>query len=567
VRGEKIVTVDISETIKTATRQHSEGRYAEAVESYRELLQTDPANAELYVNIGIALKAQGKSDVAIANYKQAIQLKPELAEAYYNLANAFRDQQRYAEAIENYRQAVTLKPDLAQAYYNMGDALRSNKQPEEAIEAFRKAVTIKPGYAIAHNNLAMILNDIGRSAEAIENYRKAIQSRPDYAQAHNNLGIALKNQGRLDEAIASYAEAVRLKSDYPEAYYNMGIALHARGDHDRALECWQRAIELAPDYAQAHWNRSLVLLLEGRYDEGWREYEWRRRTNLLAFAYPHKLDKPRWDGKPFAGKKLLVHYEQGLGDNLQFVRYLPMVKQLGGTVIFETLKPLGSLLRNFDGIDELIEASPDSPPDVEFDVYTSLMDLPGIFGTTVDNIPAEVPYLHADPARVECWRGRLSGAGLKVGLVWSGRPMGTNEVLSLQHRSCRLEHFLALADIPDVSLYGLQKGPAAEQAAQLSKQIVARNYGEQFEDFGDTAAAIENLDLVISIDTSVAHLAGAMGKPVWVLLKSDADWRWLLDRDDCPWYPTMRLFRQNKPYDWTEVLGRVADELRKGVDT
>jgi len=387
------------------------------------------------------------------------------------------------------------------------------------------------------------------------------------AHDHWVKGNELFDKGKILPAIEYFKNAVRADGNFAEAYSNMGIALHARGDHDQALECWQRAIELEPDYAQAHWNRSLVLLLKGRFAEGWKEYEWRRRTSLIASAYPHKLDKPRWDGKPFTGKRLLVHYEQGLGDNLQFVRYLPMVKPLGGTVIFETLKPLRPLLSNFDGIDELIEASPDSPPDVEFDIYTSLMDLPGIFGTTIDNIPAEVPYLHADPASVERWRERLYGAGLKVGLVWSGRPTGANEVLSLQYRSCRLEHFLPLADIPDVSLYGLQKGPTAEQAAQLSKQIIACNYGEEFKDFADTAAAIENLDLVISIDTSVAHLAGAMGKPVWVLLKSDADWRWLLDRDDCPWYPTMRLFRQNKPYDWGEVLGRVADELRKCVDT
>jgi len=558
---------DISEIMKAAGRQHREGQYAEAVENYRLLLQTDPTCAELYVNIGIALKAQGKSDVAIANYKQAIQLKPELAEAYYNLANVLKDQNRHAEAIESYRQAVRLKPDFAQAYYNMGNVLRSNKQLGEAIETYRKAVIIKPDYAIAYNNLAMALNDIGRSAEAVENYRKAIQFRPDYSQAYNNLGIALKDQGHLDEAVECYAEAVRLKSDYPEAYNNMGIALHARGDHDRALECWQRAMELQPDYAQAHWNRSLVLLLRGRFTEGWKEYEWRRKTNLLTLAYPHNYDKPRWDGKPFAQKRLLVHYEQGLGDNLQFVRYLPMVKQLGGTVIFETLKPLGGLLRNFAGIDELVGASVDSPPDVEFDAYTSLMDLPGIFGTTMDTIPAEVPYIHADPARVEYWRDRLSRTAFKVGVVWSGRPTGSNEVLSLQHRSCRLEHFSPLADIPDVVLYGLQKGPAAEQTAQLSRQILACNHGEEFEDFTDTAAAIENLDLVISIDTSVAHLAGAMGKPVWVLLKFDADWRWLLDRDDSPWYPTMRLFRQKKPHDWDEVLDRVAGDLRKHVGT
>jgi len=412
----------------------------------------------------------------------------------------------------------------------------------------------------------MTLKNVGRIDEAIENYNEAICLKPDYAEAHNNLGIALKEQGRLAEAVESYEQAVRLRPHYAEAHNNMGIALHANGEHDRALECCERAIQLVGDYAQAHWNRSLVLLLKGRFTEGWEEYRWRRRTNLAASAYPHTFDEPSWDGEPFAGKRLLVHYEQGLGDNLQFVRYLPMVKQLGGTVIFETPGSMYGLLRTLDGIDELVEASPERPPDVEFDSYTSLMDLPGIFGTTLETIPANVPYIHADPAKVERWRGRLSGPRFKVGIVWGGRPTGPNEVLSLQYRSCGLEHFAALADVDAVALYGLQKGPPAVQVDQLPERITVSNLGEEFDDFADTAAAVENLDLIVSIDTSVAHLAGAMGKPVWVLLKSDADWRWLLDREDNPWYPTMRLFRQRRPGDWNEVLSRVAGELRNRVD-
>jgi tetratricopeptide (TPR) repeat protein len=341
--------------------------------------------------------------------------------------------------------------------------------------------------------------------------------------------------------------------------------LHVLGKHEEALDSCERAIELKPDYAQAHWNRSLVLLRKGRFEEGWKEYRWRRKTNLAAFAYPHELDKTLWDGKPFVGKRLLIHHEQGLGDNLQFVRYLPMVKRLGGTVIFETPKSVYRLLESFYGIDELVQASPEAPPDVQFDAYASLMDLPGIFGTTLETIPADVPYIHADPCKVAHWRRRITGDGFKVGLVWAGRPTGRNEVMSLRYRSCSLEHLAPLADITGVVLYGLQKGPAAAQMEQLPRQILVDNLGEQFEDLADTAAAIANLDMVISIDTSVAHLAGAMGKPVWILLKTDADWRWLLDRADSPWYPTMRLFRQTRAGDWAEVLDRVAAELGRVV--
>ncbi|UCE48081.1 MAG: glycosyltransferase family protein, partial [Phycisphaerales bacterium] len=508
---------EVVDIINEAAGHQRAGRYAEAVAGYRQLLQVDPYRADVYVNIAIALRAQGRPGEAVACYKQAIQLKPEFIEAYYNLANVLKDQGRFTEAIENYSKAVGLKPDFHQAFYNLANALRSCGRLEEAIENYNRAVRLKSDYPAAHVNLAMSLRDIGRTAEAVDNYKRAIRLKPDYPQAHNNLGIALKELGRLDEAVESYAEAIRLRPDYAEAHNNMGIALHARGEHGEALESCERAIELKPEYAEAHWNRSLVLLLKGRFEEGWDEYRWRRKTHLTAFAYSHEFDRPLWDGKPFVGKRLLVHYEQGLGDNLQFVRYLPMVKRLGGTVIFETPKPMYRLLESFNGIDELVEALPDAPPDVQFDACASLMDLPGIFGTTLESIPAEVPYIHADPEQVERWREQIAGDDFKVGLVWAGRPTGRNEVLSLQHRSCSLEHFAPLAGIAGVELYGLQKGPAAAQVGQFSGQIAVGNLGEQFEDFADTAAAVENMDLVISIDTSVAHLAGAMGKPVWVL--------------------------------------------------
>jgi len=556
---------EVADIMNEAVGRQWAGRNDEAVASYRQLLQVDPDQAEVYVNMGIALRAQGRAGEAAACYKQAIQLKPEFVEAYYNLANVLKEQGRFAEAVENYEQAVRLRPEFSQAHYNLANALRSSGRLADAIESYRRAVRLKSDYVAAYVNLAMTLKDLGRTDDAIDNYKQAIRLKPDYHQAHNNLGIALKELGRLDEAIESYAEAIRLRPGYAETHNNMGIALHARGEHDEALGACERAIELKPDYPQAHWNRSLVLLLKGRFEEGWEEYRWRRKTNLASFAYPHELDKPLWSGEPFVGKRLLIHYEQGLGDNLQFVRYLPMVKRLGGTVIFETPKSMYSLLQSFNGIDELVQASPDGPPGVEFDAYASLMDLPGIFGTTLDTIDAEVPYIHADSEKVEHWRERITGDGFKVGLVWGGRPTGRNEVLSLQNRSCSLEHFAPLADVPGVVLYGLQKGPSAVQAEQLPRQILIHNLGEQFDDFADTAAAIENLDLVISIDTSVAHLAGAMGKQVWLLLKTDADWRWLLDREDSPWYPTMRLFRQRRAGDWAEVLERVAAESGRMV--
>lgn len=541
---------------------HQAGRYEEAIELFSKAIETNPRIPQFHNSLGIAFKALGKPEEAINAYQQSVRLEPSFAEGYYNLANAQRDHSCIAEALDNYKQAIRVKPQFAKAYYNLANLLRNQKQLVDAVENYKQAIRLRPDYAIAYNNLGLALKSLGRDDEAIEYYKQAICIKGDYSEAYNNLGIALKDQGQLDEALENYTKAIRLKPDYPESYNNMGTVLHSQGRYDEAIEKYEQVIRLQPDHAGAHWNHSLLLLLTGRYSEGWKEYQWRRKIKSATFAYPHCYEKPCWDGSSFAGKRLLVHYEQGMGDNLQFVRYLPMVKARGGTVIFESPKAMYGLMRRFDAIDELVEAVPESKPDVEFDLYTSIMDLPYIFGTTLETIPSDVPYLYADSAKVKYWRDRLTGAGFKVGLVWGGRPIRANEVLTLQYRSCSLEHFEPLANIPTVQLYGLQKGPAAAQVKQLSKQFIIENFGEEFEDFTDTAGAIENLDLVISIDTSAAHLAGAMGKPTWVLLKFDADWRWLLERQDCPWYPTMRLFRQNKGEDWDIVIKRVAKELQ-----
>jgi tetratricopeptide (TPR) repeat protein len=551
-----------AEIIQSAADCHLAGRFQHAEQLYRLLLQSDANRAGIYTNLGIVLRAQGKLDEAIANYAEAIRLEPESTEAHFNLANALKEHGRCDEAVQSYKRAITLKPDFAEAHYNMANALRTRGRHNEAISNYERAIQLKPDYAKAYNNLGLALRKLGRLTEAIENYRKAIRLRPDYAEAYNNLGIALKDQERFAEAIESYKLATQFKPDYAEAYYNLANAQRNQEQIEHAIENYAQAIRLKPDHADAHWNKSLALLSSGRFIEGFKEYEWRRHIDLKTIAYPHHHLVPRWDGLCFEGKRLLVHYEQGLGDSLQFVRYLPSVKARGGTVIFESLKPLMGLLRGLDAIDELVETSFDRKPAVKFDLYASLMDLPGIFQTTLKTIPAEVPYLYADPTKAEYWKNRLAEADFKVGIVWAGSPAHKSD----HERSCPLECFAPLAEITCVRLYGLQKGPAAVQVKDLAGTMSIEDLAEQFADFTDTAGAIENLDLVISVDTAVAHLAGAMGRPVWVLLQSAPDWRWMLNRTDSPWYPTMRLFRQRKPNDWSDVLGRVADELKKHVD-
>ena len=311
---------------------------------------------------------------------------------------------------------------------------------------------------------------------------------------------------------------------------------------------------MKPDYAEAHWNQAIAHLLTGDFKEGWKQYEWRRKIDWHVSAYPHKHKKPRGDGKSFVGKRLLVHCEQGIGDSIQFVRYLPLVKAQGGMVVFEAWKSLHGLLRGFDGIDELVELSFDRETQAQFDAHVSIMDLPGLFETTEQTITDSVPYIHACPIKSAQWSHELSGTDLKVGIVWAGSARHTND----HNRSCRLKHFLPLCQIEDVRLYGLQKGEPARQA----KEMPLINLGEQFDDFTDAAAAIDNLDLIISVDTAVLHLAGAMGKPVWALLAYSPDWRWMLKRADSPWYPSMRLFRQQKWGDWDSLLQVVARELR-----
>ncbi|UCF15771.1 MAG: tetratricopeptide repeat protein [Phycisphaerales bacterium] len=537
------------------------GRHEEALEKCRQALSIMPEDPRTHHIMGFVLQMQGQSAEAIDSYERAVRLKPDFAEAYDHLGVALSEQGRCDEAIESHRKAIDLAPDYAGAYNNLAIALGSQNRFDEAISNYQQALRLEPDLVDAHYNLANVLREQGRYEEAIASYRRAIELRADHAEAYNSLGRALKDCGRIDEAVENCEKAIALNPDLAEAHNNLGLLLRALGRHEEAIAKFEEAIRLKTDYANAHWNYSLVLLSCGRFAEGWEEYRWRRKAELSAILDSQRERSGTWDGSPFEGKRLLIRYEQGMGDNLQFVRYVPMVKALGGTVIFEALGPLMGLLEGFEGIDELVEASRDGRPTVEFDLDVFILDLPKLFGTTVETIPAEVPYLFADRAKVDLWRDRLICDGLKVGIVWAGSPKHTNDL----NRSCAPENFRPLAEIDGLRLLGLQKGPAAVQAAAKQTEMPFMNIGDELEDFADTAAVIENLDLVVSVDTAVLHLAGAMGKEVWGLLPLDADWRWLRERDDSPWYPTMKLFRQSRSGDWGGVFDRLAAELKRYV--
>jgi hypothetical protein len=331
-----------------------------------------------------------------------------------------------------------------------------------------------------------------------------------------------------------------------------------KGRWNESLSCCEEALTHDPLNGEAHFDRSLLLLRLGRMEEGWKEYEWRFQRVNRHNAYPHRLSSPRWDGSEFQGRTILVHCEQGFGDTLQFARYLPRVKQRGGTVIFETQAQFFSLFKGFPGADEVVALSADAPVDRHCDCHVPLLSLPRIFGTTIDTIPVCSPYVSANPCKETFWNTRLGVGGMRVGVAWAGSAWHVKD----RKRSCGIAPFLALAPIPGLRLIGLQKGDAAAEALNLPADLGFSNVGGELNDFSDTAALVSVLDIVISVDTAVAHLAGAMGKPVWVVLPFVCDWRWLTDRQDSPWYPSMRLFRQGRGETWPDVFHRVAAALR-----
>jgi Flp pilus assembly protein TadD len=510
---------EIQNALSLAIQHHRAGRLDEAIAAYERAIAMEPGSAELHNNLGMALRQRGRFEVAIGHYQKAIALRPDLAEVYNNLGIALRDTGQIDQAISAHRQAVKLKGSLAGAWHNLGIALIQKGQFDEAIDACARAVAIDPNMIDAHVNLGAALVKQKRFDEAIPVLHRTIALSGNLVMPHNNLGKALLEQKKLDEAVAAY----------------------------------RRALEVQADFVDAHWGLALSLLTKGDFANGLPEHEWRFR--LPSTPRLRDFEQPMWTGSDLRGKTILIHAEQGYGDNLQFVRYLPLCVERGARVILECLKPLRRLFDQFEGTAHVVTKR---QPLLPFDVHSPVMSLPLAFGTTLDSIPADVPYLHADAAMKELWRERLGDHGhLRVGLVWGGR------IRPDPGRSIPLQRLAPLADFEGVKFVSLQMGPPCDQLRQPPPGLTLLDMMDDVQDFADTAALIANLDLVISIDSAVAHLAGAMGKPTWLLLPYLPHWRWLLDRDDSPWYPSMRLFRQTSPGDWPGVAAKVARELRQ----
>lgn len=450
------------------------------------------------------------------------------------------------------RQVLEWDPGVGEAWFVLGVASQLLGKVAESVTYYRNSVRLAPGNAEAWNNLGASLSSLRRSEEAEPCLRRALELEPGYAQAHNNLGNALQAQGRFDEALASYLRALHFKPDYSEVYDHVGLVLQSQGRLAEAVDWFTQALERAPELGAVHMNYALACLQRGDFARGWTEYEWRFRCREHPVL---GQGRPPWDGSPLHGRPILLWAEQGLGDSIQFIRYAPAVAQRGGRVIVACPRPLVRILATCPGVAQVI---PEGTPPVDFACHAALMSLPRSFGTTLETIPADIPYLAADPALATQWRDELGRFdGFKIGIAWQGNPDHKKD----RHRSFRLARFELLAGIPGLKLFSLQKGLGTEQLEELSGRFPVTDLGGRLDDFMDTAAVVQHLDLVITPDTSLAHLAGALGVPVWVAIPLASDWRWLLDREDTPWYATMRLFRQRRWGDWDDVFSRMAQEL------
>ena len=524
-----------------------------AVASYDRAIFLNPDYSDAHSNRGMALQELKQFEAAVASFDRVIRQKPESAEAYSNRGSALHELKQFVSAIASYDKAISLHPAFAAAYYNRGNALQELKQFDAAIASYDKAIELKPAFAEAYYNRGNALQELKQLDAAIASYDKGISHNPDYAEAYSNRGSALQELNQLDAAHASFNKAISLKPSYAEAYSNRGGALQELKQLDAAIESYDKAISLNPDYANAYGSKSLCLLLSGKFLESWDLYEWRWETKEIS-KFKRNFSQPLWLGdQTLSGKTILLHAEQGLGDTLQFCRYASMVAALGARVVLEVQRPLVRLLKDLAGVSSLIAKGDELP---EFDFHCPLLSLPLAFKTDLGSIPCANSYLSAEPQRVAYWKDRLQGDAFKIGISWQGShgtkiDIGRSFDLSLLHK---------IAALPNVQLVSLQKGYGSEQLKNLPQGMQVLDLGDALDAdaaFLDTAAVMMNLDLVITCDTAIGHLAGALGVQVLVALKFVPDWRWLLDRADSPWYPSVRLYRQPSLGEWSAVFDQM----------
>jgi len=535
--------------------------FEEALASYDRALALWPDYAEALLGRANALKELQRLEAALASYDRTLGLRPDWVDAHVSRGNVLQALERFEEALASYDHALALRPDLAEAHTNRGSALHELKRFEAALASHDRALALRPDYAEARYNRGNALHKLRRFEEALADYQHALALRPDYVEALDNRGVALHDLRRYEEALASYDRALAVQPDYAKAFVDRGGTLREQRRFDEALDCYDRALALRPDYVEAHANEGMVRMLTGDFDRGWQKIEWgwiaaRQRNVKRSFAQPQLFGSHE-----LKGKTVLLHAEQGFGDMIQFCRYVPLAAERGARVILEVYEPLRKLMGTLPGVAQIVTTGEPLP---DFDIHCPLLSLPRALGAGSATIQSQTPYLRASPQAVTDWNDRLGQTHRpRIGLAWSGRPSHDND----HNRSMTLSSFLLpLAGLNATWVSLLQDVRESDAPALQGGDVL--HFGEELKTFADTAALIANLDLVISVDTSVAHLAGALAKPLWILLPFTPDWRWLLDRDDSPWYPTARLFRQDETRGWDGVMARVRaaldDDLRRG---
>jgi tetratricopeptide (TPR) repeat protein len=534
--------------------------YEAGLAAYAQGISQAPTNAFLRLCLGAAKFALGDTREAKAAYSKALELNPNFPEAYLNLGNAQYHEGNFHSAAVSYRCAIALRPQYVKAYCNLGNALSGLGRYTDAVATYERALELEADSTAARHNLGNALLHLRDYSRAEECFRRLLEPESASAEHHNSLGNALLQQRRIAEAEACYRTALRLKPDYAAAHTNLGNALLALGRREEMTRHYRRGLQLDPKSPGGQYNLALSCLREGNFREGWQRHEWRWDFRELSLQR-RKFAQPQWNGQALNGEAILLHAEQGLGDTLQFIRYLPLVVERGGRVLLEVQPQLKTLLNGIKGVQVIARGEP-LPA---FAYHCSLMSLPLAFDTVLDTIPSQSRYLHVDAAGVDAaWQAYPhQGDNLRVGLVWAGNPRFRGDQL----RSTTLEALLPLTEVDGISFFSLQFGPAVAQLAPLQSKFPVTDACSQNKDFAETAALLATLDLVISVDTAVAHLAGAMGLPVWVLLPHLADWRWLEQREDSPWYPSARLFRQSAPGDWKSLAERLREALRRFART
>jgi tetratricopeptide (TPR) repeat protein len=529
------------------------GQLTIAIDYFQRAVQAQPQVAGFHYNLGNALQSQGDLSTAIACYLQTLALDPDHLAACYNLGSIYLGQGQPAVAIPRYQRALQIQPDLIAAQANLGNAYLDLGQIDSAIACYQKVLSIDPQHSRALYNLGLAHQAQAQLPSAIACFQAVVNQLPADESAHLHLGMAYLGTGQISAAIATYQQAIAQLPNSVAAHTGLGLALLQHLDLEAAIQEFNQAIDLDPLRVEPHLNRAIARLLGGNFELGWAEYEWRRRQTaaMQPGAGQRHFSQPEWDGTDLQGRTLLIHMEQGFGDAIQFMRYIPLLADRGGKLILECYRPLQRLFASLPGIDQLIIHGDPLP---RFDLQAPLLSLPRIWGTTLTTLPASVPYLTPPPPEFP-----IPFSLYQVGIVWASRgPSPT-----AQQRSCPLEAMLPLTRLPGVKVFSLQVGLTLPEQQLLAQSPEISNLSPHLQDFADTASAIAALDLIITVDTAVAHLAGALGQKTWLLLPHYPDWRWMLERTDSPWYPSLQLFRQPRPGDWQAVFQQVQTALEQ----